>query len=79
MTYSRLGDRTRARDLLERALKIREAHYGKDHFEVARTLIELAVDMDGDHTRARDLLERALKIKEAHYGKEHFGGGQNTE
>ena len=33
----------RERDLLEAALKIEEAHYGKEHFEVAITLNNLAM------------------------------------
>ena len=55
VAYGRLGDYTRERDLLEEALKIEEAHYGKNHFEVARTLNDLAVTYGrlGDYTKER--------------------------
>ena len=72
--YGDLGDHAKMRDLLERATKIKEAYFGKDHFEVAITLGNLgtAYGALGDHARERDLLERALKILEAHFGKDHF-------
>ena len=41
LAVGKLGDHTRERDLLEAALKIKEAHYGKEHFEVAITLNHL--------------------------------------
>ena len=61
------------RELLERALKIAEAYFGEDHFEVAITLMNLgnAYGDLGDAAKQRELLERALKIKEAYFGKDH--------
>ena len=61
------------KDLLERALRILEQHYGKEHPQVATTLTNLgnAHGSLGDHRQQKDLLERALRIKEQHYGKEH--------
>ena len=81
VAYGKLGDHTNQRDLLEEALKIEEAHYGKEHFEVAKTLNNLAMAHGklGDHTRERDLLEQALKINQEHYGSGALQGGYNTE
>ncbi|MCE3239061.1 MAG: hypothetical protein K0R24_2042 [Gammaproteobacteria bacterium] len=60
--------------LYERTLKIQEAHYGRDHYEVAATLGNFgnAYGALGDTARKRDLLERSLAIKEAHYGRDHY-------
>ena len=51
-------------DLLERALRINEQHYGKEHPEVAITVFNLgrAHDDLGDLRRAKELVERAFKI-----------------
>ena len=70
----KLGDAAKQRYLLERALKIQETYFGKDHFEVATTLISLgnACGKLGDAAKQRDLLERALKIQEAYFGEDHF-------
>ena len=68
-----LGDYSQQKDLLERALIIKEQHYGKDHLEAARTLYNLSNahgDL-GDYGQKKDLLERALIILEQHYGKDH--------
>ena len=72
--YGDLGDAAKMRDLLERALRIMEAYYGKDHIEVAKTLFNLgnAYGGLGDAAKMRDLLERALRIIEAYYGKDHI-------
>eukprot|EP00971_Amphidinium_carterae_P016706 329791-Amphidinium_carterae.1 len=58
------------RDHSERALRIKEAHYGPDHIEVAQTLNDLgnAYGRLGDAKKTRDYLERALRIQEAQYG-----------
>ena len=75
----RLGDHNKitSKDLLERALKIKEQHFGEDHFEVAITLVNLgnANGELGDHKKKKDLLERALEIEEKHFGEEHFEVG----
>merc|ERR1711869_78728 len=59
--------------MLERALRIQEAHYGPEHVGVAKTLVNLANAHGelGDARTKRDMLERALPIIEAHYGPEH--------
>ncbi len=74
IAYGSLGDPKRQKELLERALKIEEAHYGQDHFEVAMTLNNLANAYGslGDPERQTELLERALKICEAHYGQDYL-------
>lgn len=60
--------------LYERALTIKEAHYGKEHYQVAITLGNLANAYGemGNTVRKRDLLERALTIFETHKGREHY-------
>jgi hypothetical protein len=71
--YGALGCAKEQKILLERALKIQEAYYGKEHVVVARTLVNLG-NAYGDLGNVREkkiLLKRALKIQEAHYGKEH--------
>ena len=54
--------------MLERALKIKEAHYGPDHPEVAKTLANLgnAYGELGDAAKSRHMLERALRIFESY-------------
>eukprot|EP00971_Amphidinium_carterae_P113668 2252235-Amphidinium_carterae.1 len=61
------------RDFLEKALRIKEAHYGLEHVEVSSSLHNLgnAHGDLGDHSKMRDFLEKALRITEAHYGPEH--------
>jgi tetratricopeptide (TPR) repeat protein len=72
--YYLLDQPQRSVGLYEHALKIKEMHYGKDHYEMAITLNNLghAYGDLGDTEHCRDLLERALVIQEAHYGKEHY-------
>ena len=38
-----LGDHNKKKDLLERALEMKEKHFGREHFEVAITLYNLAL------------------------------------
>ncbi|WP_264374742.1 tetratricopeptide repeat protein [Wolbachia endosymbiont (group B) of Carcina quercana] len=62
--YFSFGNPKRQKELLERALPILEKHYGVEHFEVAKTLINLSIPYEalGDYEEAKDLLERALPI-----------------
>ena len=62
------------RVLLEKALSIKKAHYGENHFEVAITLTNLANAYGalGNPQQKKSLLEKALSIKKAHYGENHF-------
>jgi tetratricopeptide (TPR) repeat protein len=71
--YGSLGDTHKSRELLERALAIKERHYGLDHTEVAPILGSLgnAYGSLGDAQKSRELLERALAIEERHYGLDH--------
>ena len=64
--HGKLGEYSQQKDLLERALKIKEQHYGKEHPSVAVTLTNLASAHGslGEYSQQKDLLERALKIKE---------------
>eukprot|EP00971_Amphidinium_carterae_P229456 4552233-Amphidinium_carterae.1 len=68
--YGNLGDLSKKRDYLEKALRIKEAHDGLEHVGVAKILYDLgnACGRLGDHEKARDYLERALRIFEAHSG-----------
>ena len=68
-----LGNYIESKQLLEKALAIKEKHYGPEHVEVADTLYELGIVfiyMD-DCNRSKQLLEKALAIKEKHYDPEH--------
>ncbi|PBD16181.1 MULTISPECIES: FxSxx-COOH system tetratricopeptide repeat protein [unclassified Wolbachia] len=72
--YYDLGNPRRQKELLERALAIKEKHYESDHCEVAITLVNLgnayyALDYP---QKAKELFEQALAIKEKHYGPDHF-------
>ena len=53
---------------------INEAHYGRDHFQTANTLMNLgnAYGDLGNVQKKRELLERALGIFDAHYGRDHY-------
>jgi len=57
--------------MLERALKIQEEYYGKEHPEVAITLTNLgdAYRISGDLKQSLIVLKRALKINEEKYDK----------
>ena len=73
IAYGQLGDHTKKRDMLERALAINERAFGRDHTSVASTLTNLgnAYGALGDYTKKRDMLERALAIFERAYGPDH--------
>jgi len=68
------ADAAQAKLYFERALKIQEQHFGKDHWQVAGTLNNLSNTCGtlGDVPMQKQLLERALKILEQHYGKNHW-------
>ncbi|MEA2589379.1 MAG: hypothetical protein QOH66_2306 [Actinomycetota bacterium] len=59
--------------ILERALRIKEAAYGRDHPQVAITLTNLGIARRelGETAAAVELYERALRINEAAYGRDH--------
>lgn len=72
--YRALGNPQKTVDLLERTLGIKEQHYGREHYKVARTLGNLGSaygDLDNPE-KAKDLLERALVMREEIYGSDHF-------
>jgi tetratricopeptide (TPR) repeat protein len=81
----------RRRELLEKALKIQEKHYGRHHHQVGIACYNLGMalsefdDVDSSK-RQYAVLSRALKIKEGFYGschpeidKIHFALGQANE
>ena len=55
-------------------LRIMEAHYGEDHYQVTIILAHLANahGVLANPRTKKDMLERALRIKEAHYGEDHY-------
>jgi tetratricopeptide (TPR) repeat protein len=67
------GEFTEARKCSERALKIGEQVYGKDHPNVAINVNNLGNVLQdlGELAEARKCFERALKIGEQVYGKDH--------
>lgn len=67
------ADLKEAKEMHERALKIAEAFYDKNHLHVAICLENLGRVMrdQGDLEGAKKQLERALNIDEAFYGSEH--------
>ncbi|MDR1139549.1 MAG: tetratricopeptide repeat protein [Rickettsiales bacterium] len=73
--YFSLGNPRKQQKSLERILAIKEEHYGSDHLEVARILVNLgnAHYALGDPQKTKELLERrALPIFEKHYGSDHL-------
>ena len=58
---------------LERALALKEKHYGPNHLEVALALMNLsnAYCELGNFKLQRKVLERALSIQEQVYGWDH--------
>ena len=81
--HGALGDPGTKKDMLQRALRIVEAHYREDHYQVAIALSNLASHITlsnlanahgvlGDPGTQKDLLQRALRILEAHYGGDHY-------
>ena len=60
--------------MLQKALAIREQHFGEHHWQVAPTLHNLSTAYAklGDNRTQKDLLDRALRIKEAHFGEHHY-------
>jgi len=70
-----------ARQLLERALAIREKALGSEHPDTAASLNNLAnvLKTQGDLAGARSLFERALAINEKALGLEHPDAATNLE
>ena len=73
--YGELGDVSKKRDLLEKALRIQESYLGyKDHPDLAETLVNLgnAYGLLGDVSKQKGLLDKALRIQEAYFDdKDH--------
>ena len=71
--YGDLGDNAKKRDVLERALAIKEREYGRDHVKLAMVLGNLGIAYGdlGDSAKKRDVLERKLAILEREYGRDH--------
>jgi tetratricopeptide (TPR) repeat protein len=66
--YRDLGDTARARDSLERALAIKEAHYGREHSELVITLLKLTViyHMLKQQNNSFNTFQRACRIRANH-------------
>eukprot|EP00971_Amphidinium_carterae_P205552 4079450-Amphidinium_carterae.1 len=72
------GNIRKQRELLLRALRIKQREFGADHVEVAKVssshaLVSLGdtYGTSGDVQQQRKLLERALRIQEGYYGEDH--------
>jgi tetratricopeptide (TPR) repeat protein len=72
MAYTQ-GDYAKAEPLFQRSLAIREKALGKDHSDVAGSLINLAVlyQAQGDYAKAEPLHQRSLAISEKALGPDH--------
>ena len=80
--YMKLGDYRTQKELLERALKIKENDYfqifmgkfGINPRDIGATLtnLGLAYNYLGDYGKDKEVYERALEIQERHHGKDHF-------
>lgn len=59
--------------MLERSLRLKERHFGADHFAPSSTRVNLAdlYRRCGDARQAQQMLERALGTLEQHYGPDH--------
>ena len=57
----------------EKALLLKEKHYGKDHPEISKAHVNLGNVWEelGGYEKQRDLFTRALEITEKHYGSSH--------
>lgn len=68
-----IADYSRARNVLERALRITESNLGSDHPQIATSLSNLGnVLLDlGDLSGSKTVFERALKIDETAFGPDH--------
>jgi serine/threonine protein kinase/Tfp pilus assembly protein PilF len=71
--YANLGLYEGGQDLLEEALKEREAFLGEEHPDVAETCDRLGdvYRNQGKYPAAEPLLKRALSIREKHFGPDH--------
>lgn len=69
-----LRDYQAAQQHLERALKIQEKLYGKEHPSIADTLIQLSTlaQTREQYDLAKQLLQRCISIREKLLGKNHF-------
>ncbi len=72
--YWIIGDESKAKKFIDRAIMLEELHYGKDHWRVAITLINIGNlhFQSGNELKAKELFERALKIQKLHYGKDSW-------
>ena len=74
IAYGDLGHNVKAKDVLERALTMKEKLLDQYHFEVAKTLENLGIvylELK-DYKKAKELFDRALKTKEKHCVQDHF-------
>ena len=90
VAYMKLGDFRTQKELLERALKIKESQYlqiflgkfGYDPHKMGVTLNNLGIahcEPQRLHSKAKEVYERALKMRERTYGKNHISVACNIE
>lgn len=72
--YMEVGRLAEARELYERALKIREETEPADHPYIAYTLRGLSIlyQQEGNYAKAEETLERVRKILEKEHGVNHY-------
>jgi tetratricopeptide (TPR) repeat protein len=71
--YTAQGKYEQAELLFQRALTLREQHFGQHHPEIAQTLHDLAIfyQKQGNLSEAIALTERALEIRSRSLGDAH--------
>jgi tetratricopeptide (TPR) repeat protein len=74
LAYKELGKYEKARDLLEKSLKLELDNFGENHPNVARCQSNLAVVLRnlGEYNKARDLLEKSLKSDLENFKEDHL-------
>ena len=72
--FGSLGDAVKQRELLERSLRIQEAYFVPDHFDLAIVLCNLGQSYRGEGVSikiAKQFLGRAADLFERKYGAAH--------
>ena len=68
--YNRLGEYNQAKDLHEKALKIRKKIFGEGHADLAASYNNLALVYYslGEYNQSKELQEKALTIRKTIFG-----------
>ena len=73
LEYERLREYNQAKELYEKALRIRKTIFGEDHAAVATRYNNLALEYEclGEYNQAKELHEKALTIYKKIFGEDH--------